>query len=308
MANGILWQLVGNVDPLGRYAQGLQQHQKQQNILQQLAGQEQDRQFRQQTDARNFERQTQQDTQNQSNWDRQFAQNAQNQNAMRDLQRQQFEFQKQTASTADIRAIKNADGSETLVRINRQTGVPEPINVPGENKQPLNPFAPAGKMTDAQANAALYANRMAESNDILSRYNDINKGVGGWAGGVVSNVAPSGVANNMLGKDRQQFMQAQRNFINAVLRRESGAVISDQEFDNARQQYFPQPGDSAEVIQQKSQNRLTAIQGIMGAAGPSYRPPQNYMPKQQQQAPITAVNPQTGQRIQFKDGQWVPAQ
>ncbi len=41
--------------------------------------------------------------------------------------------------------------------------------------------------------------------------------------------------------DRQAFDQAGRNFINAVLRQESGAVISDTEFDNAYKQYIPQP-------------------------------------------------------------------
>lgn len=62
--------------------------------------------------------------------------------------------------------------------------------------------------------------------------------------------------------------QAQRNFVNAVLRRESGAVISDEEFANAAQQYFPQPGDSPAVVAQKAQNRMTAIAGVRRASGP----------------------------------------
>jgi hypothetical protein len=50
---------------------------------------------------------------------------------------------------------------------------------------------------------------------------------------------------------QQKVEQAQRNFINAVLRRESGAVIGSEEFDNARKQYFPQPGDEQGTIAQK---------------------------------------------------------
>lgn len=146
MANGILWQLVGNVNPLGEYAAGLNKYNQQQNILQQIAGQEQDRQFRQETDARNFQRQTSQDAITQANWEKQFAQNAQNQNAMRSLQQQQLDLQKQTASTADIRAIPMQDGSTQLVRINKQTGVPEPINIPQQQQQQNNPdtFVPPG--------------------------------------------------------------------------------------------------------------------------------------------------------------------
>lgn len=45
----------------------------------------------------------------------------------------------------------------------------------------------------------------------------------------------------MKSDDRQQFEQAQRNFINSVLRQESGAAIADSEFENAKKQYFPMP-------------------------------------------------------------------
>lgn len=76
------------------------------------------------------------------------------------------------------------------------------------------------------------------------------------------------VGNKYVSKEYQQFDQARRNFVNAILRRESGAVISDAEFDNANRQYFPQYGDSAEVIKQKAANRRSAIQGLVESAGP----------------------------------------
>jgi hypothetical protein len=63
--------------------------------------------------------------------------------------------------------------------------------------------------------------------------------------------------------------QAQRNFVNAVLRQESGAVISPSEFENAQKQYFPQPGDSAKVRDQKRQNRQSAIEGFRVMSGPA---------------------------------------
>lgn len=78
--------------------------------------------------------------------------------------------------------------------------------------------------------------------------------------------------NYLTDSDYQKAAQAERNFINAVLRRESGAVISEEEFANARQQYFPQPGDTEAVIQQKEQNRRTVIDGFTREAGPQYKP------------------------------------
>ena len=78
--------------------------------------------------------------------------------------------------------------------------------------------------------------------------------------------------NFALDPKQQMFFQAERNFINAVLRRESGAVISDPEFDNARKQYIPQPGDSPQVLDQKRRNRETVLRSISRDAGPMYQP------------------------------------
>lgn len=81
--------------------------------------------------------------------------------------------------------------------------------------------------------------------------------------------ALGGAANMILSKDQQKVEQAQRDFVNAILRVESGAVISEQEFENAKKQYFPQPGDGKDVIQQKRRNRTTAIEGLKVMAGPA---------------------------------------
>ena len=73
--------------------------------------------------------------------------------------------------------------------------------------------------------------------------------------GVLANWTQSG--------EQQQVEQSQRDYVNAVLRRESGAAISNAEFDNARQQYFPQPGDKPQVIEQKRRNRLLSTQAML---------------------------------------------
>ncbi len=322
MANHILWQLVSGFNPLGEYASGLNENQRQQNILEQLIGQREDRQFNRERDLRDFQFRTQESDRNQRNTDRSFEEtrsdtafnqrmqnanlglNQQNQQFNQMNQNREFDLKKRIANEAQVIPY---DPEKPLIRIDRQ-GASTPIVPPGLQINPTNPYAPPGKLTDEQAKAAGFANRMAASNDIIGKFENINSGVLGNLEGVVSNAAPA-LANPALSANRQQFIQAQRDFINAILRRESGAVISDQEFANARQQYFPQPGDGADVIEQKRQNRIEATKGIMGAAGKNYQPPKSFQQNApQQQAPIFAVNPQTGQRIQFQNGRWVPVQ
>ena len=123
--------------------------------------------------------------------------------------------------------------------------------------------------TEGQSNAALYADRMDEANAILSdpKLLDPMTSMGERTMGAIP-----GIGNYMVSDEYQMAQQAQRNFVNAVLRRESGAVISDEEFKNAAQQYFPQPGDSPAVVAQKARNRMTAIAGIRRAAGPGGQP------------------------------------
>ena len=72
--------------------------------------------------------------------------------------------------------------------------------------------------------------------------------------------------NLVRGTDAQQQDQAERNFVNALLRKESGAAISPTEFASAQQQYFPRAGDSAEVIAQKKRNRQLATQALKAEA------------------------------------------
>lgn len=114
-------------------------------------------------------------------------------------------------------------------------------------------------MNDTQAVTYGYAKRLTESNQIVSKLGGMFTGIGSYFG--------QNVPNPLKSVERQQFEQAQRNFINAVLRRESGAVISKEEFENARQQYFPQPGDKQETINQKSRNRDTVIANFYRQAG-----------------------------------------
>lgn len=126
-----------------------------------------------------------------------------------------------------------------------------------------------GGLTEQQSKDALFGARMQEANKIISTL----EGEGVKApvmnslpyGDKLSNALPSILGGASV--KQQQYVQAQRDFINAVLRKESGAVIADSEFENAQKQYFPQIGDSEDVIAQKAKNRELAMKMIVNGSG-----------------------------------------
>ena len=119
-----------------------------------------------------------------------------------------------------------------------------------------------GPMRESEAKANIYASRMEASNSVLQNLEG--------QGTDLPNKLMSGVpvvGNYGLTPEFRQYEQAQRDFLNATLRQESGAVISPEEFENGKRQYFPQPGDDPDTIAQKARNRETAIRAIRQASG-----------------------------------------
>ncbi|MCI5040024.1 MAG: hypothetical protein MRY81_10100 [Donghicola eburneus] len=146
--------------------------------------------------------------------------------------------------------------------------------------------APPPKMTVDAAKNSGFLIRMSEANQTLNELED--QGTQFFQQNLEH--IPFGAGNYLRSPEFQRFDQARRDFVNAILRRESGAVISDQEFDNADKQYFPVPGDSAEVIAQKRRNRETAVQGIRLGSGPG-APYVDQLRQSEAQKPETAEPP-----------------
>jgi len=148
-----------------------------------------------------------------------------------------------------------------------------PPNMPAVVGQPQGPTVspvpglPDKPPTGEQALAAGFADRMADAQSTLKHV----------AKAGLSNQnrmldrLPLGAGNLAQSPEYQQFRQARDNFINAQLRRESGAAISPDEYDKADRQYFPMPGDSPEVLVQKERNRQLAVDAMIRNAGQSYR-------------------------------------
>ena len=157
----------------------------------------------------------------------------------------------------------------------------------GMEQQKLANELGGGKLTESQGNATAFGMRAKESNALLGQLEQsgvkntgvVRSAVASTFGmtpfigekleqGVSSamNVLPSALGGPNAAQ--QATDQARRNFVTAVLRKESGAAISPSEFANEAQKYFPQPGDTDSVIRQKQNARETAIKALEIQAGP----------------------------------------
>lgn len=128
------------------------------------------------------------------------------------------------------------------------------ISKPSIADKPLN---------ESQGNSLMYGKRMQTANKILENLESTN---GTWdikGGDVLARINPKGGS-----EDFKKYEQAKRNFINAILRKESGAAIGVDEFESADKQYFPQIGDTEAVIKQKAANRRQVTSSMLSNAGP----------------------------------------
>jgi hypothetical protein len=151
------------------------------------------------------------------------------------------------------------DGSQAFMRFPKGGG--DPVIVQGA-------FPAAG---DSEQMAAGYGERMAESEKIIRQVGE--KGNPTVATSIAGSVLPGSagryVQSKVMTPEQQMHRQAQEDWVRAKLRKESGAVIAEEEMEREIATYFPKPGDTQQVIQQKAKARETAIQGMKKAAGPA---------------------------------------
>jgi hypothetical protein len=142
------------------------------------------------------------------------------------------------------------------VLVNTRTGAGKTIM--GPDGQPLPGVTKP--LNDSQSKALLFGTRMQQANGILNELGakGVNSSVPGSRAPVVGSIV-----NYLSSDEHQKLDQAKRDFLNATLRRESGAAISPGEFENGDKQYFPQVGDSKAVIEQKARNRELAARGVL---------------------------------------------
>ena len=167
-------------------------------------------------------------------------------------------------------SLQTIETEAGLATFNPRTGQITPLvqdgkPIPGKGSKP----------TEAERNSAAYAQRMVAANQIV-----MQPGIASEAPGLGSALASSvpfvgeSLRNATQSAQTQQYAQAARDWIRAKLRKESGAAIGVEEEANEFRTYFPQPGDSAAVIQQKAEARARANQGMIQAAGSAFKAPE----------------------------------
>jgi len=180
------------------------------------------------------------------------------------LSQQEFNLRKHQADNPSLSFQETETGP---MAFNPKTGVVAPVTTPAGT--PL----PGGKsLTESQSNATAYGMRMASAEETLqnlAKTGNLRPAVISGApliGGVAAQSLPTWLGGNS--DEQQQVKQAKTNFITAVLRKESGAVISYSEFDTEDKKYFPQVNDGPKTIKQKEDARQLAIKAIKIQAGP----------------------------------------
>lgn len=167
------------------------------------------------------------------------------------------------------KATAGADASRVLTVTEAQAlGVP--FGTTAGNAYGTIPKKPA---TDANNRANIYATRAVTSAADIARLSDTVSGMDAATFATQMAAEPNSILNGFVSDDIRQQAQAERNFVTAVLRQESGAAISPSEFATDAKKYFPRPGDDPQTLKQKTQARADAISGLIKEAGSAYEPP-----------------------------------
>jgi len=116
------------------------------------------------------------------------------------------------------------------------------------------------KANEGQLASSVFANRVGAANNVLSELEAIEGFDPTSLQTAFFEAIPGG--NIALSDNEQRFAQAKRDFITAVLRKESGAAIGKDEFINEDKKFFPQVGDKAAVLKQKALGRKRAFDNL----------------------------------------------
>jgi hypothetical protein len=124
----------------------------------------------------------------------------------------------------------------------------------------------AAKPASGQQRKALnFFNRGKESHDIAAALEE-----GGDVNALRIKMTPEW-ANFTQSNPNQAYVQSQRAFTEARLRKDSGAAVPDSEYEKDAVTFFKQPGDSPETIRQKRAMREATLAGIAFESGDALR-------------------------------------
>jgi hypothetical protein len=139
------------------------------------------------------------------------------------------------------------------------------LSVGPDGSVQFNQGGAAKPLTEAQSKDTVYATRAEGSLPTLDKYDTALAGIGD----VLLDNDPTGIVRQRAQSDEYQLArQAGEEFLQAILRKDTGAAITKDEQVLYGQTYLPQPGDGPEVIEQKRQSRQRALAALKSGMTP----------------------------------------
>jgi hypothetical protein len=153
-----------------------------------------------------------------------------------------------------------ASTSEPLVAI-KDPVTGQPTLVPRSQAAGKSPASTRDQaLTEGQGKAAAFADRMKFNEQFIKPFETTATSRGTQVAGWV-------MPNEARSDEFQAYEAAKKNWIAALMRRESGAVIGPNEYKDGDQQYFPQPGEGPKLIEQKRKLRAVAEAAMRRESG-----------------------------------------
>lgn len=118
-------------------------------------------------------------------------------------------------------------------------------------------------LTEGQSKDTVFATRAEGALGLIDQFGDALTSLPETMGSQVP-----GVGNYLKSPEYQQAEQAGKEFLQAILRKDTGAAITPQETAEYGSVYLPRPGDSPEVLAQKKASRLRALEAIKAGMPP----------------------------------------
>jgi len=118
-------------------------------------------------------------------------------------------------------------------------------------------------MTEGQSKDTVFSTRAAGALPLIDQFGDALTSLPETMGGkvpVIGNFAKS--------KEFQQAEQAGKEFLQAILRKDTGAAITSEETAEYGTVYLPRPGDSPELLAQKKASRSRALEALKAGMPP----------------------------------------
>jgi hypothetical protein len=194
-----------------------------------------------------------------------------------------------SASQGTGQIVKGPTGN--YIRVNPRTNQVEEIKGPGG--EPLRE-----KPSETEQKGATLANSVAAANKLATELEDKGYKPSVWEKGI--DKLPLGLGNYVTSADYQKYRQTVREFASAWLYGVSGAQITDSEWENANQTFFPQPNEDKGAVELKRQRRAALVEELRQQSGATGRTGAQAQPQPQGQAPAGgATGPATFDRADF---------